>query len=243
MYRTVRALGLVLALLMLASPTARAGDGWGAHDRLYLLGSEDDFFYWSVDPEDPELDLSHDARTCSAAVQKGVPGHESCLFHFLPGSLLAEPVAWGPQQPLLFHLELEVNTPGDPSVTVRLERNGPLVQAPATEVAPGIWETTLPGSGTIDTASWSMFTVAVTSSVPHLTASLALDGASYAELSEPVTAAGVPQLIAEEQPPPVTTRFDTPMRSFRFNDDDWRVLTFEGDLSQMREFQATLDQP
>lgn len=243
MTRRVRALGLVLTMLILAPPTARAADGWGAHDRLYLLGSEDDFFYWSVDPEDPELGLRQDTRTCSAAFQKGLPGHRTCLFHFLPGSLLAGPVVWGPQQPLRVHLELEVNTPGEPSVTVRLERNAPLLQAPAAEVSPGIWEATLPGSGTIDPASWSMFSVAVTSSVPHLTASLGLEGESYVELSEPATAAGVPQLMAEEQPPASTARFDTPMRSFRFNDDDWRVLSFEGDLSQMREFQATLDAP
>ncbi|MGH2711070.1 MAG: hypothetical protein ACRDH9_07700 [Actinomycetota bacterium] len=235
--------GLVLAVLTVASPVARAVDGWSTHDRLYLLGSADDFFYWSVDPEDPELDLDQETRTCSTVVVKGMPGHESCLFHFLPGSLLAEPVAWGSQKPLRFHLELEVNTPGEPSVTVQLERNAPLVQATAAEVAPGVWEATLPGSGAIATAGWSMFTVAVTSSVPHLTASMELEGASFVELPEPVTAAGVPQLLAEEQPPPSTTRFDTPMRSFRFNDDDWRVLTFEGDLSQMREFQATLDHP
>ena len=234
---------VLAALALLASGPAEAEQQWAQQNRLYLLGSQEDFLYWSVDPDDPELGQNTESRTCSAAVEKGVPGHEGCQFSFLPASLLAEPVRWGSQEPLEFHLQLEVATPGEPSVTIQLERNGPLVQATASEASPGLWTARLPGSGSISPGSWSMFTIQVSSTVPHLTASMELDGASYIELGRPVVAAGVPQLKAEEAGPASTQRYDTPMRSFWFNDEDWSVVSFEADLSQTREFETTLTDP
>ncbi len=237
MIAALRLTASLVALLVLLPGSAVAGDGWALHHRLYLLGSEQEFLYWSVDRHDPELGLGRDERQCSAARTKGMPGYQTCSFSFLPGSRIAESLTWTSANPARFHLALDVVTPGTPTVTIDAGGN----TVTATEASPDVWEATVTGSLPADT--WSLVTITVTSSVPHLTASLALDGASYIDLAQPVTAAGVPQLMAQEGAGGPPRTLDTKFRSFAFNDDRWEVTSFQGDLSETRDFEVVLDRP
>lgn len=238
----MRRLTPLLALLLLLPATAHGADTWPSHNRLYLLGSGDEFLYWGVDPADPELGAGRIERLCSTAVLKGLPGSERCDFLFLPASALGADVTWNASRPLRFHLALDIETPGTPEVMVSAQGNGGYAEVPAVETQPGVWEASLKTAGRMDRASWSLFSVRVGSTVPHLTATLHLGGRSYVELPSPVAAAGVPRLLARSPAPEQPGTVQTALRSFTFNDDRWSLASFQGSVSQPRDFEVSLSE-
>lgn len=232
---------LLMALLVPALP-ARAADPAPPpkHDRIYLLGTEEDFLYWSVDRHDPELGSARVERSCSSARPKGTPGFKPCSFFFLPATHLYEPAAWNASVPLRFHLALEVETPG--AFTVHLNVRG--AESPAAvQVAPGIWEGTLTAGSPLPASTWSTMSVVVKRDVPHATISLRAAGASYIDLPQLVPSTGVPALLAQSPGPKGggLRTFETELRSFTFLDDEYRVTALQGDLMQTRTFDITVD--
>lgn len=223
----------VLAALLLvgwASPVGGQEEPL-RHARLYLMSSDAHYLYWTVDPEDPELDAARAIRPTDS-------------MNFLPASRLAEPVSWGPADPLRFHLALEVSTSTPRAYTVHLTlwTPGRTVQSPpADQVAPGIWEGRL-AAGSLDPASPVLLVVEVQADTgPGLWMDLRTGGRSYVELPTPVAATGVPSLMAQSTYRPQPTSFATLSREFQFNDADWSVDTFEGDLSAERSFSFELE--
>src|SRR5687767_9990825 len=87
-------LATALALSSVAPSAGASNQAVDRYTRIYLLGTDSDFLYWSVDPSDPEIDAGRLERQCSSTKLQGTPGYKPCNFQFLQGTQLLEPAAW-----------------------------------------------------------------------------------------------------------------------------------------------------
>ena len=250
------ALALATASLVTAGPAAADHEPapWPQHDRIYLMGADTGYTYWSVDPADPELGATSIVHRCGTTeywrnLQRGTPcfgggaedGRTRWSTFFLPGSVFEVPPAWSAASPLRFHIEIEVDALSDYDVSLGLQTGSTLdYSPPATEVAPGVFEGTLSTQSPLDPGTLNLFSVGVATDSARVATELALRGRSWIELPAPVGARGVPELAAEDTHRPAPGTFSSPTRSFEFNDTDWSSWSFAGDLAEARTFDLEL---
>ena len=236
-----RLLSLVVILLMAASQSAAgASPDAAAAKRLYLLASDAGYPYWSVDRTDPELDSGPVFHTSGPTF--GASTERFSQITFPPASLFAAPVQFGPDAPLRFHVALDVTAAGPYSVILALQKEGKEIRsAPATQIAPGVFEGVLTSAGSLGGSSFDMFVVRVTSMSPVHRLELQTGGASWIELAQPAPAWSVPQLLARSPRPDTPRTYASATRTVTLNDDDWQVRTFSGTLDAARTF--TFDDP
>jgi len=240
------ALGPVLP----AGATHQSPPPWPSHQRIYLAAADTGATYWTVDPNDPELSLDRLVQRCGVVEswrftdpQKpcfsgGVGEDRIYSTFFSPGTLFADPPTWGPNAPLRFHLDLDVEALAEFEVSVVLQQGGDLREsATATEVAPGIFEGEFLSPPRPWDASASLFGIRIKTSSERLITDLRLRGASWLELPQPVGAKAVPDLLAEDVHEPAPTSFVTDTRGFTFNDAEWESWSFEGELGETASFE------
>ena len=246
---------MVLAVVTDAAVSSAAPQAIPTYQRAYFLTDDGKFSYWSFDPDEEGANVRTTVRSCGAAVDwspcyGGVTaeGERFWQFSFNPHSVLEGAVSWNAQNPLRFHLEMEVDIPVPYTVRVVAASlsQGFQVSDPATEVEPGIWEGTITtGSSLTSTAPSRQFMIRIGYTVPPqgpvapTTVRLATDGSSYVELPQPVPAWSLTD-IRREDTVPTPHRFSTELRELTFNNADWEAFSFEGDLAQARQFSATL---
>jgi hypothetical protein len=233
----VLAVGLVIAL---TGPASAAP----TYQRLYFMGAETDYLYWSTDPADPELTTQTITRTCGAGTVWGIQGvSKPCLrginpggaytynTYFLPASSFDQPVSWDAANPIRFHLELTVDSLLPYTVHLTVQKGTGVFESPAaTQVAPGVWEGTLTNGAPIDPNQANLMGIRVRTQSERVTVSLKVRGASYIQLPQPVPARSVSDLHAQDTYQPSPSSFATAQRSFTFNDDAWSVRSFEGTI-------------
>jgi hypothetical protein len=239
--RIFAAAGLAVGLVIALIGPATAGP---SYQRLYYMGAETDYLYWSVDPSDPELGSATISRTCGLGTVWGIQGvSKPCLrginpgsgytynMYFLPASALGAPVSWDAANPLKFHLELTAESPVPYTVHLTIQKGTSVVESPAaTQVSPGVWEGTVTSGAPIDPLQATLLGVRVRTLSERVTMQLKARGASYIELPQAVPAHSVADLQAQDSYQPAPSSLTTGQRSFTFNDENWSVQTFEGTL-------------
>jgi hypothetical protein len=253
MRRPLRILALSVALPVLLLSAPAGGAEIQSSNRIYLLSSDDDYLYWSVDRFDPELGVGSTTRTCGTNYL--TPGNKPCLIgrnvtdqththnlYFLPGSALDEKVTWSSDAPLQFHFDATVNTFGVPySVQLVIQKTATLVVSePATQTSSGVWEGKLTTGGPLNPNELTNFGVRVTTQSPVAVIDLKMGGRTYLELPQPVAAHSVPDMLREDDYAPQRSTYTSPSRSFEFNDANWEARTFTGDTSAPKTFDFTI---
>lgn len=250
--RGVARAGTVIAVVLVAvAAAAPAGEAATARSRLYLMADDDHNQYWSVSADDPELGVTAARWVCPNRAQQPSRRCASSTnwgwyTTFSPGSVLDEKVTWTPEDPVRFHLELDVGVPADAepySVHVGLQEGLTVTaSAAATEVAPGVWEGELTERGSWSSARGSHVYVMI-GGVRRIDTSieLGLGGRSWIDLPNPVPGRSVPDLLAASPTAPEPLRFSTPARTVWFNDANWEVVSFEGDLRSTQTYEIALE--
>jgi hypothetical protein len=226
------------------------------YDRIYLLSSDADYLYWSVDRFDPELGLSSTSRPCG--LNYLVPGRaKPCLvgvnaaegartynLFFLPGSALDEKVTWSAASPLKFHIEADVNTGGVPfTLQLVLQKTGTLVLSdPVTQTSPGVWEGQMTSGSPLNVGEVNLIGIRVTSQGPAALIDMRLAGRSYVELPRAFAAHSVPDMVREDSYSPEPTSYTTKTRSFTFNDAKWATQSFTGNTTATQTFDFSIGQ-
>lgn len=224
----LRASILVLIATVAAAAPAAAEDV-ASQERLYLMASDAEYRYWTTDPADPELDA---ARSVVAAPYAS----------FLPAARLLETARWTTEDPLRFRLTMEVTAVAPFTVHLVVETPTLLLESPAaTEVMPGVFEGTLAENGSLNPSEGVFFGIRVKTAVPRVTQDIRTAGESWIELPEPVSTRTVPQLLADSTYATDPSSLTTDTRGYTFNDRDWTLHSFEGDLSQERDHPFTMD--
>jgi hypothetical protein len=250
----IRLTRLLLCLtVVLGVAPAVASDGGPTYDRLYLLGGEGDYLYWGVDPTDPELGQPVMTRHCGPARVGGVPGESTpCLMgispptlsynlFFMPASVLEEPVGWSAAAPLRFRLALNVTAAAPYTVHLVIQKGlSQSVSPAATETAPGIWEGTLTTGAPLQPDATNLLGIRVITQAPAATLRVGGAGESSIAFPSPFAARSVPDLIAGDTYAPARTSFASATHAFRFNDDQWSVQSFSGDLGPTASFPMDL---
>ncbi len=247
-------LTLLLAILT-GSAASAAPEAIPSYQRAYFLTDDGKFSYWSFDPDEEGANVRTSVRSCGYAVADWSPcyggvtteGERFWQFSFNPHSVMEGAVSWNAQNPLRFHLEMEVDIPVAYTVKVGMSSlsQGIQMSAPATEVQPGVWEGSVTSPSSLSTASSRQFLIRIgyvdppQGPVAPTTIRLATDGNSYVELPQPVPAWSLTD-IRREDTVPASHRFETDLRELTFNNADWEAFSFQGDLSQARQFSATL---
>ncbi|MBW3663431.1 MAG: hypothetical protein KY469_10060 [Actinobacteria bacterium] len=243
----------LLGLLGTAPATDGSGSAIGASaaasssaDRLYLLESADGTLTWSVDATDPELGTHPIRRLCGYYAQHATQRRYPCLggygHVFTQGSLLDTPANWTVEEPLRFHLELDVASPDEVDVTLEVQDEAHISEAgTATEVAPGVWEGEIAPYEGLFAGRETVFVLRATPRTlagtgVHVDLTLGGRGRSYIEVPAPVPARSVPQLLAADTHAPVRSSFAGGRWELAFNDDDWVAHAFEGDVTERRAF-------
>lgn len=248
------ACAMLLAALQLVPATIAAQASSQEHRRLYLMAADSQYLYWSVDPDDPELDVTTVARTCGTGQVWGTPDAEPCLsgpdlennglrysIFFFPATLLDSPIAWSGQEPLRYRLGLQVSSALPYTVHFLIQKTGPQIESqPATQTASGVWEGSISTGSPVEPAAVNILGIRIKTRATRVTMELETGGASYVELPDPVSARSVPALLAASTYAPSPSRYSTPTRSFAFNDDAWTVDSFTGNLSQEKTVGLTL---
>ncbi len=238
---------VVPVLLLSGSPSS--GAVAPQSDRLYLLGADTDYLYWSPDPLDSELGLGSvsrtcglnytgvDAKPCVVGIDPGSSLRTHSLF-FLPGAALDQPVTWSTAAPLRFRLEGAFNTFGVAyTVHVILQKGRTQVlSAPATETAPGVWEGQITSGGPLAPAGVNQLGVRVITEAPVAGIDLRLGGKSYVQLPGPFAMHGTADLMRADTFRPEPNILQTGTRTFGFNDRNWALQSFTGTTGPVREF-------
>lgn len=247
-----------LALGAVAVTPSPASEGDGApspHQRIHLHADSGDYLWWSLDPHEDSGDQQLLVRDCPG--QAGLPGAAPCLsgrdgvsrsftLWFHPRSRIADQVTWDQKTPVRFHLVLDVDTPL-PDYDVHLVQStgsGSFrTSEPATEVEPGVWEGEL-NSGALDVDGYALFGVQVRFPTEgRATLRLGVDGASWLELPQAVPGWSLGDLWRQSPLAESPQTYETPLRTLGFADDDWEVVTLEGDLSATRTLTHSTDRP
>ncbi|MDQ3991176.1 MAG: hypothetical protein M3245_02540, partial [Actinomycetota bacterium] len=250
-----RALVRVLTVLALASWTVPAeATAEETFDRLYLMGADTDYLYWSVDPADPEIAEHRVVRRCGTGKVWGTPGTKPCvsfmsglgtysyILWFAQASLLDETVRFNPNAPSRIHLEMEVSPSVGTGVQMIVQAGTRTAESgPLSEVRPGVWEGDLQSHGWVDPGEPSFLGVWVTSESPGVTLSIGTGGPSYVELDAPIRARSVPALLTADTYRPDSRSLATPQRHLWFNDGDWRVTSHDADTGSAHSFELDID--
>lgn len=249
----LRTLASALALVTILPLFAAAPASAGAHQRFYLLGSSTDYLRWSVDPADPELDQRTIVRACSVTGTWGVPDSKPCLggvssngrsfqhLFFDPGTQLLENLTWTTAAPLTYHFELDVDQAPDAVISLVLQVDGgTLESAPATQVAPGVYEGSLKPGYTIKPSDTLFFGIRVETRLPHAVMRLKARGSSWIESPVAVQAKSVPELIADDTYRPAASSFAGDLRELTFNDTNWTAASFSGTSGTTRDFPVAI---
>lgn len=245
--KTRAALAVAALLAGLLHTAAPAG---AAEQRIYLLSdSAGPDGYWSPDASDPELAGGSTVRTCGewrSVETEGdcwrsvdlASGRSSYEIVFVPGARVDD--IRFVNGPLKFHFELAILPAADVEVRLILSEDGDSNRsAPATQIAPGVWEGTL-----IDAAPFHGFFntlgVEITTAAPGIKATVQTGGRSWISSPEPLAVRGVPQLRAADPGASQPGSFKGASRTVWFNDGDWTAWSFTGDLRQTRTFAVDL---
>lgn len=250
-----RAFALILAVALGVLSSGNASAAPPAYDRLYLMSSDADYLYWSVDRFDPELGVSSISRSCG--LYYFVPGRaKPCLvgintaeanrtfnLYFLPGSALDEKVTWSGAAPLRFHIEGSVFTGGVPyTVQLVLQKTGGLVVSEnATETTPGVWEGAISGGAPMNTNDVIAIGVRVTTQAAFALVDLRLAGRTYLQLPGAFGAHSIPDMQREDTYAPQPNSYSTGTRAFTFNDASWATRSFTGDTTATKTFDFSID--
>jgi hypothetical protein len=250
--RSGRGAVVAMTLLLVLLPLPARGVTDGQYQRMYLLGNQGKFLYWSFNPAEEEASQPTMVRRC------GGPTPDPCYrgtvnnapfyqFSFNPLSRPTSEASWGPNAPLRFHLELAVDGPVAPTAVqlMAYTHDGLRVSDPATQVSPGVWEGALKTEGSINATQNGQFSVRVqfpVTSPPGMSPliTMGMAGASWIELPAPVTGRSVRDMRRMAPPAPAPSSFATQSRQFSFNDQNWHAHKFEGDLAATRDFTITL---
>jgi hypothetical protein len=258
MPRQLKFLALAVALPALLLTGVAGAAVAPTYDRIYLLGADTDYLYWSVDRFDPELGAASITRLCGNVEPWGIPGRSKpCLsgiqivngqpqrlhsVFFFPAALFAEKVTFSPSAPLKFHIEGTFDTAGVPyTVHLVVQTTGQIESMPATEVSPGVWEGSVT-TGAVNANDVPLLYVRIRTLAAAATINLRLGGHTYLELPRPYAARSVPDLLREDTYAPEPTTFTSPTRSFTFNDTNWAVRSFTGETGPKRTFEFAIDQ-
>ncbi|MDQ3991077.1 MAG: hypothetical protein M3245_02040 [Actinomycetota bacterium] len=243
---------LVAAVAAVGQP-ALAGHDSAAYDRAYLLADTGDFLWWSFDPAEEGANLRLVERRCPELVWG--PGAKPCLvgssgldtrtfsLWFDQRARVDEAVTWSATNPLRFRLALVVDPPV-PVPVVRLayaDGSTHVQSAPATEVAPSVWEGTLTEGAPIEPGERGQLGVRLSyTGAAAAVVRLRTDGSSWIAFPEPVRGRSLGDLkrLSPDAPQAQTVR--TFRKAFRFNDGEWELRSFTGDLAQTRSFTHTL---
>jgi hypothetical protein len=254
-HRHVRLQRLIalLALLALLPMPARAQTE-GQYQRIYLATNPGHFLYWTFNPLEADANApTMNAECGGVGLSRGtqcysgtVNGEPMLQFSFNPMSRALGTVSWGPAAPLRFRLALTVEGATPTSVKmVAFTSHDLLESAPAAEVAPGIWEGEMTQAGTLGPTQLVQFSLRVTfpSTAPvqvAKTITLQTAGESWLELPHAVAGRSLADMRRASPAPTQPTSFRTDLRTFTFNDGDWEAFSFEGDLSERRDFSVPL---
>lgn len=230
-----RIAALVVLLAATLSPAASAP---GA--RLYLLAGPDRTTLWTTDLSDPG---AQEPRTGFGCPLEGGVNLTPCgsqqsnqtlfVVSFSPGMLLDSTLSWTAATAPRFHFELDVvMTTGTYSVYSYVN-NGTRgwVSDKGTEVAPGVFEGTLPAAASLDPGKVTQMGVGVRAEGHFRGYSVRTAGASYVDLAEPIAAATMRELEEQSTYAPSPGAFASIDRTFTFNDDQWEVIEFIGNTS------------
>lgn len=228
---------ITLALLLAVSLSSGAAPAPAALNaqRLFLLGaSTDDSAWYGLDASDPEL--SADTISCSSGADydgRGCPlePNGSLYAWFLPRLVLRQQVIWDATSPLRFHVEVSAQDAQVQEVRLLLDHGGAASTSPAaTQIAPGVFEGTMRLGSPLDPALVAPFGVKVTLTGIASSISIRAGGASWVDLPTPVSADGIPELIAGDtyRPEPATVAIGE--RTFTFNDGNHQTWTFDSTL-------------
>lgn len=247
---------LGLGAMAITPLPASQGDGApSAHERIYLHADTGDYLWWSLDPHEDTGDQQLLVRDCPS--QAGLPGARPCLsgrdgvsrshtLWFHPRSKVAQQLTWDPGTPLRFHLALEVETvfpDYDVHLVASTGPSGIQASEPATEVEPGVWEGEL-SSGALNVDGYPLFGIRIQFPTEgRATLRIGVDGASWLELPEPVEGWSLGDLWRQSPLSEEPQTYETPLRTLWFADDDWEVVTLEGDLSNAGTLTHTTDRP
>ena len=240
-----------MTLLLVLLPLPARGISDGQYQRMYLLGNQGKFLYWSFNPAEEEASQATMVRRC------GGPTPDPCYratvnnepyyqFSFNPLSRATSEVSWGPGAPLRFHFELAIDGATPSAVQlVAYTHDGLRVSDPATAVAPGVWEGALTKEGSISATQNGQFSVRVQFPATSPSAvsplfTLRMAGASWLELPAPTMGRSVKDMRRMAPAVVSPSSFRTDARSFSFNDNNWEAFSFQGDLAASRDFTVTL---
>lgn len=206
---------------------------------------------WSVDPTDPELGTHPIRRLCGYWLQHATRRRDPCLggygHVFPPASLIDAPPSWHIDEPMRFHLELDVASADDVQVTLEVQDEEHISEpGEATEVSPGVWEGEIPPYDGVLTGRETHFVLRATprnldGTSAHVDLTLGGRGRSWVELPEAVPARSVPDLLAADTHRPAPSAFAAAGWELTFNDDAWASHSFEGDVTETRSFSFPVD--
>jgi hypothetical protein len=244
---------VLLAVVTGTAVSSAAPTSVPLYQRAYFLSDDGMFSYWSFDPEEQGANVRHMTSTCPSAGSWNPcyggtsEGERMWQFSFNPHSVLESSVSWNAQRPLRFHLEMDVDmaVPFSVRLAVLSISQGIQVSAPATEVEPGVWEGAMTTASSLSPAASKQLAIRITYVDPPtgpsapVTIDLATDGSSYIELPDPAAGWSLTD-IRREGATPATHRFETDLRELTFNNADWEAFSFQGDLTQSRDFTIPL---
>lgn len=228
---------VVLATVVLAL-CATPADAAGTIDRLYLLSAPGGTAYYGPDPADPEANGGSLEALCSQQVSQ--PTVRNCQFSFLPAVALDEPLRWSPDAPLRFHAELDVTTPAEAAVTFFVQAGGSQLQTPpATQVAPGVWEATLEGPGSLSRSLVGILGVRLRGTGAHAL-TVRTRGRSWVDIGSPAPGSSVREMLGASPAPAAPSTHTTGTRRFEFADGEWDAQRFDGTLAAEGTHAVTL---
>jgi len=241
-------LALILAVLLpgLAAPAVGAEED---PTRLYLLHADSGFHYWSPDPAEPEASALGFSQGCSdytgeVCVNASTSGFGNTVL-FFPAALPEAPISWSNQSPFRFHLAVTVDSASPYTVHLVAQRGLATWQSTqAEEVAPGVWEGELGGSGTIAPGEGLILGVRIVQPEQVRTGlemHVRTAGASWVDLPQAVPVVGTSDLLAASTYRPSPSQLLTEERALWFNDRDWESFSFEGDLAADETFTVPLE--
>ena len=246
---------VVLAALTGALQPALAAGEQQLYDKAYLLADTGDYLWWSVDPAEEGANLRLVERRCpelpwgpgSKPCLLGASGPETRTFSlwFQQATRVDEQVTWSAANPLRFRFALVVDSPvPDPVVRLAFSDGSPQVASePATQVAPGIWEGTLT-AGSLEPGERGQLGVRVSyTGAGAAILKLRTDGSSWIAFPRPVAARSLGDLKRASPDAMTPQSVQTGRKTFNFNDANWELQSFTGDLAQTRSFTANLARP
>ena len=245
----------VAAVMAVLHPALAAAQGQ-RYDKAYLLADTGDYLWWSVDPADEGADLRLVERRCPELPWG--PGSKPCLIGaagpetrtyslwFHQRARVDEPITWSAANPLKFRFALVVDPPvPDPVVRMTYTNDSAfLLSAPATQVTPGVWEGTMTEPGALLPGERGQLGLRVSyTGAGAAMLRLRTDGSSWVAIPQAVAARPLRELQHASPDAPAPQSLQTERKTFRFNDANWELHTFTGDLAQTRTFTASLTQP